>query len=91
MARVFKQTYTKPVPEGAETFTREGKRHARYKSGKGKTVTAPLSEDGSQIILEATKWYVEYRDADGYGHHFGCYDGREHGILGCHYYAFRVD
>ena len=31
MARVFKQTYTKPLPAGAETITRKGQRLARFK------------------------------------------------------------
>ncbi|MFC1636601.1 tyrosine-type recombinase/integrase [Planctomycetota bacterium] len=64
MARIFRQTYTKPLPEGSEVFTRKGKRYARFKDAKGKTVTAPLSHDGSKIIREAKKWYIEYRNAD---------------------------
>ncbi len=64
MARVFKQTYTKPLPDGAELLTRKGKRVARFKNRKGKTVTAPLSKDGTKVILETAKFYIEYRDAD---------------------------
>ena len=65
MARIFKQTYTKPLPEGAEIFTRKGRRYARFKDSKGKTVTAPLSQDGTRIIRELTKWYIDYVDANG--------------------------
>jgi len=65
MARMFRQTYTKPLPEGAEIFTRKGKRYARFKSGKGNTVTAPLTQDCKKAIVETAKWYIEYRSAEG--------------------------
>jgi len=64
MARIFRQTYTKLLPEGSEIFTRKGKRYARHKDAKGKTATAPLSQDRTKIIRETTKWYIEYKDAD---------------------------
>ena len=28
MASIYKKTYTKPLPDGAETFTRKGQRYA---------------------------------------------------------------
>ena len=65
MARIFKHTYTKPLPEGAELFTRKGKRHARFKDSKGKTAAAPLSKDGKKVIVDTAKWYIEYMDANG--------------------------
>lgn len=52
MARIFRQTYTKPLPAEAEVFTRKGKRYARFKDGRGKTVTAPVSLDGAKVIRE---------------------------------------
>ncbi|MFC1635847.1 tyrosine-type recombinase/integrase [Planctomycetota bacterium] len=64
MARIFRHTYTKLLPKGAEVFTRKGKRYARFKDAKGKTTTAPLSQDGMKIIRETTKWYIEYKNAD---------------------------
>ncbi len=65
MARVFRQTYSKPLPVDAEVFTRKGKRYARFKDSKGKVTTAPLSQDGTKIVREASKWYIEYKDSDG--------------------------
>jgi len=65
MARIFRQTYTKPLPAEAEIFTRRGKKYAHFKDGRGKTVKAPLSEDGNNVIRETDKWYIEYKDADG--------------------------
>ncbi len=65
MARIFKHNYTKPLPEGAELFTRKGRRCARFRDSKGKSVTAPLSQDGKKVVIETAKWYIEYKDADG--------------------------
>lgn len=65
MARVFKHTYTKPLPQGADLFTRKGKHYARFKDGKDRTATAPLSQDGKKVVIETAKWYIEYKDADG--------------------------
>lgn len=65
MARIFKQTYSKPLPQGAQTITRKGKWYARFKDRRGRTREAPLSNDGKQVIPQSAKWYIEYRDADG--------------------------
>ena len=53
MGTVFKKTFTKPLPAGAETFVRKGERFARWKDRKGKTRTAPLTvgKDGSERIV----------------------------------------
>ena len=37
MATVFRKTFTKPLPEGAELFTRKGVRLARWKDARGKS------------------------------------------------------
>lgn len=65
MASVYKPTYTKPIPTGAEIFTRKGERFARFKNRKGKTITAPLTEDGTRVRLESAKYVIEYKDANG--------------------------
>jgi len=65
MARVFKQTYTKPLPDGSEVITLRGKLYARYKNRQENTVRALLSRDGKRIIIEAKRWSITYRDADG--------------------------
>ncbi len=72
MAQVFKQTYTKPVPADAEivtkTVTRNGvksaQRFVRFKQRSGRTITAPLTDDGQRYQLESKKYYGRYRDAD---------------------------
>jgi integrase len=56
--------YTKPIPAGADIVTKKGERFARWKDRKGKTVEAPLTEDGARVRLLSKKWYGEYTDAD---------------------------
>src|SRR6266508_2063688 len=63
MARLFRQHYTKPIPEGADILTIKGKPHARFLDD-GRTATAPLTNKGDRIRLLSAKWYGEYRDAD---------------------------
>ncbi len=68
MATVFKKTYTKPLPEGAELFTRKCERFARWKDGKGKTRTAKVTtgKDGSpRLLIEAGTYVAKYRDGLG--------------------------
>jgi integrase len=65
---VYKPTVTKPLPAGAETFTRKGERFARWKDRKGKTRTAPLTvgNDGSEhIVIESARYVAKYRDGAG--------------------------
>jgi integrase len=68
MGSVFRKSYTKPLPEGAEVLTRKGERLARWKDKRGKTRTAPLTvgEDGSErIIIESPFYVAKYRDGSG--------------------------
>ncbi len=55
MATVFKKTTTKPIPGGAKLETIKGRPSAQW-AGKGKARTAPLSEDGSRIVIESAQW-----------------------------------
>src|SRR5262249_29611759 len=64
MASVFKPTYTKPIPPAAEIVTIKGKPHARLKR-RGRTLTVPLTDDGTKLLIERKQWHVRYRDADG--------------------------
>ena len=65
MARVFRQTYTRGLPEEHAIVTKEGKRVVRFKNSQGKLVIAPLTEAGDRIILETPNWYIDYKDPDG--------------------------
>jgi integrase len=65
---IFKKTFTKPLPAGADTFVRKGERFARWKDRKGKTRTALLTvgKDGTERILLESPYYVaQCRNAGG--------------------------
>ena len=65
MGAVYRKTFTKPLPAGAEVFTRNGERFARWKNAKGKTRTAKLTagKDGlDRIVLEAKTFTAKYRN-----------------------------
>ncbi len=69
MATVYKKTFTKPLPPGAELFTRADLRFARWQDGKGKRRTARVTtgRDGSaRIAVEAATYTAKYRN--GLGH-----------------------
>ena len=68
MGNVFKKTVTRPLPPNAEIITRQGVRLARWRDGKGKTRTAPVTtgKDGADRIRDESGTYVaRYRDGNG--------------------------
>lgn len=68
MGTVFKKTYTKPLPDGAELFTREGQQFARWKPTKGKARKAAVTigEDGTpRLLIVASTYSAKYRDGAG--------------------------
>ena len=68
MGTVFKKQTTRPLPVGADIFTKGGQRFARWKAGK-RTRTAKLTtgRDGSErIVTESPTWLAKYRDGSGY-------------------------
>ena len=42
MGSVYRKTVTKPLPEDAKIFTRDGERFARWQDSRGKTHKAPV-------------------------------------------------
>jgi len=65
---IFKKQYTKPLPRGAEVFTRDGQRYARWADRNGRTRTAKVTagRDGStRIMLETRTLTVRIREASG--------------------------
>jgi hypothetical protein len=68
MGAVFRKTFTKPLPEGAEIITRKGQRLARWKDRRGKSRTAPLTKGQNgqdRLLLTSTKFTAKYRDGSG--------------------------
>jgi len=69
MGTVYKKTVTRPLPKGAELFTKNGQPFARWKPAKGKTRTAKVTtaKDGSPRILDESGTYLaKFRDGSGY-------------------------
>ena len=69
MGTVYKKTATKPIPNGAELFTKNGKRFARWKPSTGKARTAPVTtgNDGTDRIVVTVGTYIaKFRDGSGY-------------------------
>ena len=69
MGTVYKKTVTRPLPKGAELFTKNGQSFARWKPAKGKTRTAKVTTgaDGSTRILDESGTYIaKFRDGSGY-------------------------
>ena len=68
MGTVYRKSYTKPLPKGADLFTRKGERFARWKDRKSKARTARVTtgEDGSiRLIVESGTFIAKYRDGTG--------------------------
>ncbi len=69
MGTVYKKQTTRPLPVGAEVFTKSGQRYARWKPKKGKTRTAKVTtgQDGSErIVTESATYVANYRDGEGF-------------------------
>ena len=67
MGNVFKKTVTRPLPPGAEIIVRQGVRLARWRDGKGKMKTSPVTtgRDGAERIRDESSTYVaRYRDGN---------------------------
>ena len=68
MGSVFKKTVTRPLPQGAEFIVRQGVRLARWRDGKGKIRTAPVTtgRDGTERIRdESSTYFARHRDGNG--------------------------
>lgn len=68
MGAIFKKTVTKPLPAGAEIIERQGKKLARWKDGRGKARSAPLTigQGGAErIVVKARTYTAKYRDGEG--------------------------
>jgi integrase len=66
MPTLYKKTDRKPIPEGAEILTRKGVRHARWTDRRGRTRTAPLTDDGLGVLVERGYWVFDYLGPEGW-------------------------
>lgn len=64
--RVFRPTYSVPLPEGARILRRKGGRVAKFTNARGEEIIAPLSKSGKRARLETACYYIEFVDHDSY-------------------------
>lgn len=60
--RVFRPSYTVPLPEGAKILKRKGGNFAKFTNAKGQEIIAPLSKSGKRVTLETSCFHLEFRD-----------------------------
>lgn len=65
MASIYKPTYTKPIPPGAEIVTRKGQRYARYRDRRGKLRTELLTKTGKRLLMKNQFYWAKFTDAQG--------------------------
>ncbi len=68
MASVFKKTFTKPLPDGAEIMNRKGEHTARWKdrTGKFRSGKVLVAADGRlRVLIEASTFTAKFRDGSG--------------------------
>jgi hypothetical protein len=65
----FRKQYTKPMPTGAEVFTRKGEQYARWTDGRGKKHVGRVTagENGEpRLLCETAVYYANLRDEHGH-------------------------
>src|SRR5689334_16401388 len=68
MGSIFKKTYTKPLPQGAEMFTRKGRDMARWNDAKGKSRITPVTKAKNgelRLVKESETYVAKFRDGSG--------------------------
>ena len=68
MGAVFRKSFTKPLPAGAEIIMRRGQRFARWKDSKGKTRTELVTmgnDEKDRLLVMAGTFTAKYRDGEG--------------------------
>ncbi len=60
--RIYKPTYSKPLPEGAKILRRKSGKFAKFKDKKGHTKEARLTKSGDKILCETSHWHIKFED-----------------------------
>jgi site-specific recombinase XerD len=61
---LVKRRHSRPIPEGATLFEKDGRRYARWSTSAGKVLTRPLNRRGDRVVHESDVWYVRLKDPD---------------------------
>jgi site-specific recombinase XerC len=59
---LVKRRHSRPIPDAAEIFEKDGRRYARWTSASGRTKCRPLNRKGDRMVEESRRWYVRLRD-----------------------------
>jgi len=65
MGAVYRGTYTKPIPEGADLTTRKGARIATWRDAAGRKRSATLNAAGTRIVVRSGTYIAKWRDGSG--------------------------
>ena len=65
MPHVFRKTYSRPIPEGAQRTTMKVRKRGkdlevqavRFKGDDGRAVTVPLTKGGTRCRVQSPTWY----------------------------------
>jgi len=60
--RVYKETYSKPLPADAKILTRKDGKYTRFANGRGRRKEARLTKAGDRILFETSSWYIDFED-----------------------------
>ncbi len=60
--RIWKASYSKPLPEGAVIVKRRTGDYAKFRNKRGKLKEAKLTENGDRILLETAHWQIGFKD-----------------------------
>jgi len=66
-ARLFKSSYSLPLPDGARIVTRKGVKFAKYQDKRGRPNEARLTKTG-KILFEVKDWHIRFKDHLGIRH-----------------------
>ncbi len=65
---LYRPTFTKPIPPGAEFIERKGERFAKWKDRQGRqqAVLVTMTKSGkARLLIESRVWRFRYRDGSG--------------------------
>lgn len=65
MGTVYKATYSKPLPQGADLFTRGGERWAKWTDAKGRNHKARVTGKADRLLIESATYTAKYRTGGG--------------------------
>ena len=60
--RIYKPTYSKPLPEGAKILCRKDGKYAKYRDKRGRLQEARLTKSGDKILCETSHWHIKFED-----------------------------